>query len=533
MYRDQYGNRKTCSKLNNAGVTLVEVLVTIAILGVVGGLIIGFLQAGTKSYQSTDEEADIQYDAQVLLNQIGDYVIDANAGFRKKDDTVYIYSHNGSALETEELSWNPQEQTLYYTKKQTVKNTETILVEKTLLAKDVSRFAMDLSQVENKKIQAELALQKEKKDYTATATWNLRNVDLVSGNVEDNEEYFSDYVTVTSVVVSSSRTLIRPGEEQIFSSKVIGTGASQKVVWYIDGTVTSEDTYVDEGGTLHVGKDEQASEFKVAAQSVHDPRISGSLGVQINDAAIRIAPQDVWLGAKTNDPDSYGKYSVDLTAEIAGKNEDGLSDLVWTSSRQNYTTSLNEQTDNRKKTLTLLNSQSNGTVWVQAAADDAAGNHVTSNQANLHVVKVTVSYSGVASRSQSLSPWAYGTNDAYAWVYIYGLEDVPQGELKVAHSFEEIEKNSQNCQFYLYDSKATLSYINTSSSYFSKLSSGAWRCYIRFLPKYPDWNKIFPSTASEYTYIGVYKAGELNPKVDEAGRNWNYGFAVSKVKLSK
>lgn len=188
MDRNQSGNRKALSKLNNAGISLVEILVTIAILGVVGGIVIGFLQSGTKSYQNTDREVDMQYDAQVLLNQVGDYVINANSGLKQKDNTVYIYNTNENTLETEILSWDSQEQILYYEKTEKVNETERPVVDKTVLSKNVSQFSVDLAKADaERKVNAELTLQKDQKTYEATATWNLRNSVAVSVDTEDTD----------------------------------------------------------------------------------------------------------------------------------------------------------------------------------------------------------------------------------------------------------------------------------------------------------------------------------------------------------
>lgn len=62
----------------NAGFALIELLIGMAIVTVVGGLITTFLLFSTKHYGSSSKEASLQEDAQIVLSQLDDYIIDTN-----------------------------------------------------------------------------------------------------------------------------------------------------------------------------------------------------------------------------------------------------------------------------------------------------------------------------------------------------------------------------------------------------------------------------------------------------------------------
>lgn len=65
---------------NNKGFTLVELLVSVVIFGVVLAAAFGFMLASAKSYNKVNDRLEIQNQSQAALNLIEEYVIDCNLG---------------------------------------------------------------------------------------------------------------------------------------------------------------------------------------------------------------------------------------------------------------------------------------------------------------------------------------------------------------------------------------------------------------------------------------------------------------------
>jgi prepilin-type N-terminal cleavage/methylation domain-containing protein len=62
---------------NNKGVTLVELIVTMAVSSIVIGMVVLIISSGSRSYRMGQQEVDLQMQAQTVINQLEDVVIEA------------------------------------------------------------------------------------------------------------------------------------------------------------------------------------------------------------------------------------------------------------------------------------------------------------------------------------------------------------------------------------------------------------------------------------------------------------------------
>lgn len=83
----------------NAGFTLVELIISVAILGIIGLSASGFLVTGSRVYSSVSYSVRLQYESQLAMNQMQDYVLDCDAGaaWDSANQTLYLVSGEDGA----------------------------------------------------------------------------------------------------------------------------------------------------------------------------------------------------------------------------------------------------------------------------------------------------------------------------------------------------------------------------------------------------------------------------------------------------
>ena len=186
-------HRKYPSKLNNRGLTLIELIAVIAIIGVFGVVIASFITSTANFYRHASDTANVQRNMQNTMESIENLVLDtnqsisyqANGGAVENDidqnevvEKLLVMKSvteddKGNKVETVDvLRWRPDEQKLYYIRNP--QNYGTIYGD--VLAENVSGFNVDISKAKTEGIvRFQLSMTKRGEKITQTYTVALRN----------------------------------------------------------------------------------------------------------------------------------------------------------------------------------------------------------------------------------------------------------------------------------------------------------------------------------------------------------------------
>ena len=81
-------------RLQNKGFTLIELIVTIAIIAIFSGVVLTFITTGSNIYRSTSSSAKVQMETQETFDQIEELLIDVNR-------SMYYANGSGSSIGSE------------------------------------------------------------------------------------------------------------------------------------------------------------------------------------------------------------------------------------------------------------------------------------------------------------------------------------------------------------------------------------------------------------------------------------------------
>ena len=323
----------------NSGFTLVELVIVMAIMGILGLAVVGFIGTSTKQYKYASKDVDLQYEAQLTMNQIGDLIIDAQKGVKYEPATVaapvevasaapeagYIATASAEEASSEEASseeissdskliiynkdctyniiYRPSEHKIYLRKDTLDPATGAVKADgqgkESLMAENVTGFTPDLSEAESKN---SVGIVVDFKKYTSKQNFTMRNKVPTGADVEYvvPEEPISVHIYYGGRDVSGqSISYVRKDNSNVleFTSKILGgNNPSQDVTWSCTGSTAGSGTTfnpAENTAKLSIGENETSKKFEVTVTSNEDTSKYASVTINVVDTRKWMNTQEI------------------------------------------------------------------------------------------------------------------------------------------------------------------------------------------------------------------------------------------------
>ena len=275
-------------RIGKKGFTLVEVIVSLAIMTIVAGSVGAFIVAGNNSYLRGNKELTLQEEAQLAANQMIDLIIDV------EKDINFTPDHTGTAVDldgstakdaagneittahvselrlvnnenTYMIRWQGTASGDYATANQVylyeVKNTtdadgnlvvgDPTTATPALMAEHVTSFSVDLSQVEDKrKVILNMTFTYQDRSYDIAETIKLRN---------DLEKTGTAYAWISALTIDPPSATLPQGKIQQFTYNLSGDAeaVSKGVTWSVSyASGANCKSTINQDGILKVDEEE-------------------------------------------------------------------------------------------------------------------------------------------------------------------------------------------------------------------------------------------------------------------------------------
>lgn len=371
-----HGNKKS-----NSGFTLVELVVVMAIMGLLGLAVAGFIGSGTKQYKYASKEVDLQYEAQLAMNQIGDLLIDAQKSVKFESSAsspaaVQVASAGEEAVASttgndrtlvitdEDCIYNvifKSDDGKLYLRKDSVDSAGNVTNkgDESLMADYVAGFDAEVSDTGNRNsIRLIVDFKSGDKKYTATQNFTMRNKIPVGKDVDYVPEdpnaikvriYYGG-VDVTDDEVSYE---IKKGIQNDLEFRAVLSGEDIKnyeVDWSATkGTANSNGVGICK---LHIDENETTNKITLTATSQQDKTKSASTTIVLKHSIDMLkvsnpyinsgATNEIWYDSK---PEEYKNDNLTWHIEVKQLFDDGRT--VTRNDLLNYSTTeiVSEQLD--------------------------------------------------------------------------------------------------------------------------------------------------------------------------------------------
>ena len=165
------------------GFTLLELIISFAVLAVLGVIAALIVQAGGRTYSGISADINLQYESQTAMSQILEYTIDCNGkvGILKDGmftyDELYIYNEKpDKSYSAYKIAVDPQTRELsLYEGDNVPPDTDFSQAQPQLMSSYLDTFTVDFAS-DGKALVLTLSYKLGSKTYTATQTVKFRNV---------------------------------------------------------------------------------------------------------------------------------------------------------------------------------------------------------------------------------------------------------------------------------------------------------------------------------------------------------------------
>lgn len=269
----RFGKRQ---KLGNQGLSLVELLCSMAILGMLAMVVSSILVVSANSYRRENADTGAQQEAQLVANQITDLLIDTSAhgvvaqvDFDPAAGTLTITQGDVGY----EISYVASEQRLYYSQYQLdASGNRMNVTPKQLMAENLKSFSVDVSSFEETgNIGLDMVYAKGTEEYPAAFTVTARNKEQAPGTA-----------AVAELKVPSE--IIQEPNQNFYKIKANIVGGSGTLSYTCEGQTDLVGTRVNPDGTVVIGSRETANMFRVRVTAM----VNGPSGVTPVEEFVRV-----------------------------------------------------------------------------------------------------------------------------------------------------------------------------------------------------------------------------------------------------
>lgn len=331
----------------NSGFALIELVVSLAIMGIVGLVLFEFIAISSKTFRSVNTEVNLQYESQLTINQLKDLIVDSNrgvvyglqtvaGGFTEVDLTLpnaetiqiqnletaeaanvgtlkrclLIYNQKTEGAVTNypviKIVWDPATKKLMYAERTftdlTVLEADRYL--SSLLETDyevmsayINSFSVILSNAQDRIFDIKMDLSSSKSSYSSNASIALRNKVVVSSDLNAiyTEVNIEKPNMINGVAIKKGGTIISTdtvsvGQTVTYEADVDvqfgATTGSEAVKWVLAGNSTygaGAPTTLSQTGELNVSAYELSTLLTVTAVSIADSSKKAVINIVVED----------------------------------------------------------------------------------------------------------------------------------------------------------------------------------------------------------------------------------------------------------